>query len=518
MLIVDDEPVLCDTLKDIFDEKGDVVHVAHDALSAMRLIEAREFDLGLFDIQLPDVDGLSVLDHFKRWHPDAVSIVITGHASMQNVMHAIQNGADGYFLKPVNIDEMLLAIQNAMEKQGLQRAIRESEALYRIITEASSDLIMVVTGPETVEYVNAGALRKHLGREPRDLVGHAITTLVHADDAGSIQRAISSCLASCAVEVECRMVDARDGAEKWFDVKARQFVDKDATKKCLLTCNEMTGRKRYEALLKEENLRLKEIAEMEQAFVSNATHELRTPLFVIHGSLHFLLDHFQNELSPPVHRLAALGARGATRLRGLVETLVDFSDAREGGIELRLERDDLARLVRHVVEELRTTGALEGISVATSLPVELPCWMDPGRIQRVVEQLASNAIKNVQPGGHVDVTGWMDDGFVVCSIHDDGIGLTSEEMRLAFKKFGKQYNRNVSAHVNIQGIGLGLHLAKEVVEKHGGRIWLESSGRGRGCTATFTIPCQPGPLRVVLPDNDPTTPSRIQGGRVPSVG
>ncbi len=131
LLIVDDDQNACYTLSDIFQDKGYIVEAASTGKGAIDKVKKTEFNVALIDIKLPDMDGTALLKQFKRIKPDIVCLIITGHAALQNVISALKEGASGYFVKPLVIDEVVIRVEEALENQRLQRELKESEKKYR---------------------------------------------------------------------------------------------------------------------------------------------------------------------------------------------------------------------------------------------------------------------------------------------------------------------------------------------------------------------------------------------------
>jgi PAS domain S-box-containing protein len=144
LLIVDDDEATCETLSDIFEEKGYTVATANTGNAAIHKAEGGVFNVTLIDIKLPDMDGVVLLREFKRLQPDMVCIVITGHASLDNAIKALEDGASGYFIKPFVVEEVIGRIEELIDKQRLQKELKESEERYRELVETSKDAIVSV--------------------------------------------------------------------------------------------------------------------------------------------------------------------------------------------------------------------------------------------------------------------------------------------------------------------------------------------------------------------------------------
>lgn len=124
ILIVDDDDQLCMTLSDIFQEMGYNIAIASNGQEVKKRAEQTAFNIALIDIKLPDTDGITLMKELKIKYPDIMCIIITGHASLQNSINALKEGANSYFLKPININELIRDMNHQLEKQFLKRKLR----------------------------------------------------------------------------------------------------------------------------------------------------------------------------------------------------------------------------------------------------------------------------------------------------------------------------------------------------------------------------------------------------------
>lgn len=176
LLIVDDDKATCETLSDIFEEKGYTVVSANTGNEALRKSEQDNFNVTLIDIKLPDMDGVALLREFKRLRPETVCVVITGHASLDSAINALEDGANGYFVKPFVVDEIINRIEELTDKQRLQRYLKESEERYRGLFETSKDAIISVDDKGTIIQWNEAA-SKIFGYRKESFIGKSIDIL-----------------------------------------------------------------------------------------------------------------------------------------------------------------------------------------------------------------------------------------------------------------------------------------------------------------------------------------------------
>ncbi|MET3902349.1 ATP-binding protein [Paenarthrobacter sp. 4246] len=215
-------------------------------------------------------------------------------------------------------------------------------------------------------------------------------------------------------------------------------------------------------------------------FVSNVSHEFRTPLTSILGYVELILDD-PDALDARSRKQLDIVRRNAERLLTLVS---DLLAVRSGQIVIQPHAVDVAELVRGSVSSAEPRAAKAGIRLSVDLPEALEAHVDSSRIAQVLDNLVSNAIKYSPDGGDVEVAAWEDNDFVFCRVTDTGMGMNEEEQAEAFTKFFRAGGVRKSA---IPGVGLGLPISKAIVEAHGGTITLESEP-GRGTTFTVKVP------------------------------
>ncbi|MBI5246645.1 MAG: GAF domain-containing sensor histidine kinase [Elusimicrobia bacterium] len=223
---------------------------------------------------------------------------------------------------------------------------------------------------------------------------------------------------------------------------------------------------------------------MKDEFVSTVSHEFKTPLTTISGFLTVMLEGDTGPLNAQQMKFLNIAKAASKRLSGLVSDLLDLSRL-EGGARMQPAPLDLGKLVAESVENHQPAAAEAGKTLSVAVPAALPKALGDERwLHLVLDNLVSNAIKFTHPGGRVRVNMQDKGEFVMVSVSDDGIGIPPEDREKVFERFYRAGNR---AEVNAPGTGLGLAIAREVVDKHGGKIWLESE-LGKGTTFHFVVP------------------------------
>jgi signal transduction histidine kinase len=226
---------------------------------------------------------------------------------------------------------------------------------------------------------------------------------------------------------------------------------------------------------------------LRDAFVTAVSHELRTPLTSLSGFLELLGDE-QDSLALTSRTYLAAARRGTARLQRIVEDLLLVAQIEAQLLELRFEPIDLKQLVVAAVEAARPAADEKRIAVTLEIEGTLPLEADSARLGQVLDNLLSNAIKFTATEGAVVLSASSRDGRRRIEITDNGSGIPHEELGQVFSRF---YRASSATRRAIPGTGLGLVIARAIVEGHGGTISLDSL-EGEGTKVTVTLPlCQP---------------------------
>lgn len=242
-------------------------------------------------------------------------------------------------------------------------------------------------------------------------------------------------------------------------------------------------------IILEELKKLKELDQIRTNLITRVSHELRTPLVSVWGATELLLSNYNNKLGKEELELIQMIERGTKRLRYLVNNLIDISRVKHKKIKLKKQSYDLTEIIKECVKDFDFLIKERKTILNLNLPEILYLNIDRIRIEQVIVNLLSNAIKNTPPNGKIQVNLQEIEGWAKISIYDTGIGLTKDEMEKLFTRFGKieRYGQGFE-YLDNEGAGLGLFISKEIVNLHGGQIWVESSGRHNGSTFVVKLP------------------------------
>ena len=233
--------------------------------------------------------------------------------------------------------------------------------------------------------------------------------------------------------------------------------------------------------LRNMTLRLQELDKLKSNFVSSVSHELRTPLTSIMGYSEFLEDGVAGPLNPEQAQFVKQIQGGAQRLQRLVDDLLDFARMDAGTFRLRLLECDMCDKLSEVVESLKPLVKAADITLELACPGKpLRVEIDPQRIEQVLINLLTNAVKFSAPGASIQVTLSVEGDQLRCAVQDHGSGIAPDELPRLFQRFSR-------LSLQRSGTGLGLSISRALVEAHGGTMGVESEV-GAGSNFWFTLP------------------------------
>jgi PAS domain S-box-containing protein len=373
--------------------------------------------------------------------------------------------------------------------------------------------ILLLDGDGRIATWNAGAERV-LGYKEAEIIGQLFSILFTPEDIVNGQPEHELAIARDKGRSEDERWHMRkDGNQFWaMGVVTPLWDDTGNLRGYAKVMRDITDRKRSEMELAEAN-------ERKDVFLAMLAHELRNPLAPIMNAVHLLLQSLA--LSPFQQAVTGIIERQVRQLSRLVDDLLDVSCITQGKIHLRKERVALSTVVQHAVETTRPLILSRQHELAVSLPQEV-VWLeaDPTRLEQVLGNLLNNAAKYTEPGGHIWLTAEREGPKVVVRVKDTGIGILAEMLPCIFDLF-VQGDRSLDRTHG--GLGIGLTLAKSLVEMHEGKIEADSPGVGKGSEFVIRLPavpevtamkpgCTPGseqekapPLRLLVVDDNRDT-------------
>jgi PAS domain S-box-containing protein len=393
------------------------------------------------------------------------------------------------------------------ERKELEECLRESEERARRMFEGVKDYAMIMLDPEgRIVSWNEGA-RRIKGYEPHEILGQYFAKFYPEEDVqmGKCEYELKEAAESGRFEDEGWRI-RKDGTRFWASVVITAVRD-DAGKLIGYSkvTRDMTDRKRSDDLLRmayaslekrvEErtrqlqatNAQLQEAVRMRDEFLSIASHELRTPLtplkLQIQNLTHSIRRRQFSQLGEErLGRMADVCDKAITRLAHLIDDLLDISRIEMGKLSLSYETFDLAELARELVERYRSEILASGSPVGVQADGPVVGSFDRLRVEQVVLNLLTNALK-YGARKPVEIRVGIDGDRARITVRDQGIGIARKDHSRIFDRF----ERVEGSGGNIGGLGLGLYITRQIVQAHGGEIGVESASAG-GSTFTVTLP------------------------------
>jgi len=249
--------------------------------------------------------------------------------------------------------------------------------------------------------------------------------------------------------------------------------------------------------LEDHMARLKELDALKSEFLSMASHELRTPLAVMKGGVSLCLDGVAGDLNETQHDLLSDTLENIDHLTRLITDLLDMSKIEAGKVSIIRNTMDLAVLTQKIHAAFQLSAEEKQIDLQLALSADsLPVYADSDKMMQVFNNLISNALRFTPEGGRIQIGVDQKEDEYLCFVADSGIGISEKNMNKLFSKF-VQIGRVEGP--GYKGTGLGLTIAKGLVEKHGGKIWATSK-EGKGTTFYFTLKKRSRPSVLIVDD------------------
>jgi signal transduction histidine kinase len=236
--------------------------------------------------------------------------------------------------------------------------------------------------------------------------------------------------------------------------------------------------------IEEYNKILERLLDQKDAFIGQLGHDLKNPLQPLIGLLPILI---QKEQDPKLREHLIVMNENALYMKELILKTLELAKLRSEDIQFEYTSLPLSRIVDEIITSENMFLTDHHISITNSITADITIWADSLRLKEVIKNLITNAVKYTpETGGFINITAKKNNGTVTISIRDTGIGMTKDQISRIFDEF---YRADSTQH-GADSVGLGLSIAKRIIEKHGGKIWAESRGPGKGSTFHFTLKTQ----------------------------
>ena len=491
LLVVDDSKMNREVLGLRLSRRGFQVQTAESGLRALELLEEHPFDLALLDIMMPDMDGIEVLRRIRKDRSvvDLPVIMVTAKDQTEDIVGALDEGANDYVTKPIDFPVILARVQAQLARKRAEEAVAESEARYRDLFENANDMIQIVQPNGFFEYVNR-SWREALGYGDAAIPHLTIEDIIHPNSREHCRKLFGRLLAGGELgQVEASFL-SQTGEEIVVEgnVNCRFENGKPSTTRGIF--RDVTKRKRAEAELQLAKEAAESANVAKSQFLASMSHELRTPLNSVIGFTNILLKNKKGNLDDKdLMYLERIGDNG-THLLQLINDVLDLSKIEAGKIELSLEEFELAPLIDEVAKNIQPLVAKNGNTLQVDVADDLGfVHSDSTRIRQCLINLLSNASKFTEKGiitleGERSRT--EDGDWIVFRVVDTGIGMDPEQLDRLFQPFTQA---DASTSRKFGGTGLGLTITRQFCRMMGGDVSVESQ-LGEGSTFTIRLPAR----------------------------
>ena len=460
----------------------DVIEAANGT-QALELARASMPDLVLLDVKLPDINGFEVCRQIKA-SPETAAILVlqTSAAAVQSIdrIRGLDGGADSYLIEPIEPGELIAHVRALLRVRRAEGALRESEERFRQMAENIDDVFwMLDPVADQLLYVSP-AYHRLWGDSatlPQPGPGHWAGR-IHPDDEAAVEAAYRALASGSPYEIEYRIVRP-NGTTRW--VAERTFAvrdSRDAIYRLAGVVNDISERKANEMVLRDADRRKDE-------FLAMLAHELRNPLAPIRNAIE-LLEPSRAPTPQNFEKMREVIGRQVRHLSRLVDDLLDVARITQGKITLRQETVSLAAAIEAAVETVAPALTKKAHTLRTEMPDDSLYIVGDGvRIAQVLGNILSNAVKYTPLEGEILIDVRGSDGDVQITVRDNGIGMSAETIPHIFDLFVQSQN---SLERSEGGLGIGLPLARTLVELHGGQIHAFSAGAGQGSEFVVRLP------------------------------
>lgn len=515
VLLAEDDPVSMCVLEQTFQGWGYDVTAVADGAEAWGILSHDDAPkLALLDWEMPGMEGIEVCRRLRELQrPEYTYIILlTGRNNRDDFLAGMRAGADDYIRKPLDLQELQVRLTAARRILDLQ------DSLTGMFNDA----------PITMMLFDEHLQLRNINRNGRELLG-----LLGERPQGMLPGEVMRCVNNtespngCTHGESCKLCEIRSALRMVVTVgqpcyrkevallshsgnRLREYcflmstgtLQVSGERMVLLCLEDITKRKRMEQELASLNTNLERMVadRTEQVqtllnqkvrFIRQLGHDLRTPLMPLVATLPVLLDQ---PLDDDLRDMVDVCRNNVNYMRNLVCRTLDFMRVDAAEVALKTEPVNLLTLSRNVAASWRNGRAAE-LNITIDNRIVEPLWVsaDDVGLTEVVDNLLSNAVKYMGGAGTITLSAERNEERVTVSIADTGIGMAPEQVERVFEEF---YKVDDSRH-DRSSVGLGLAICARIVARHGGRIWAESKGLGKGTTFRFTLPVAEAPSDAV---------------------
>jgi len=372
-------------------------------------------------------------------------------------------------LKDGKVIQIITIVRDVTERKEIELKLRESEQKYRNLVETSSmGLLELDIRKGMVVYINPRLL-EIVGYTQDELISNGMFyKAIYPDDYKKITKSDED------KDIEFRIINM-EGKIKWLSGRTLHHYNEQ-------------GKLVYLRLWLQDITERKELEEIKSNLLTRISHEFKTPLISIKGFTDLVLSEYAEILDDKIISFLNKIKDGGNRLKSLINTFIESTQLDKDLVKLNLKQENLSKLVKLSLERMEGAIKMREHSVDLNIHDELNAIVDKERIESVFTNLLINSINYTPKVGNISIQSKIKGNSIIVSVKDNGIGLTKEEISKLFEPFGKIERYGKRWNIISEGMGMGLHISKEIIDLHGGKIWAESDGIDKGSKFSFSLP------------------------------
>ena len=522
ILVADDEPDVLALCLRVIRSEGYEAKGVPSGVEAIRAAEQEHFDLFLTDIMMPGIRGLETAQRIREFQPHMVCVVMTGFGTMDTAIRALELGFTEFVVKPFRPQDLKVAVNRALEKERLRSenerlrtlvplfelnktlmaTVEEDMLARKVLHTAVAELQVDVGILMLCDRQGTPRIRASFGDGIAQLSDRQVTMVTDAAAAlletrdqallstsqegnAPVQTMLQELNAQTGLFNPLMAMDTPVGAVVLARTERRIPFGPVDRELLSVLCGQAAVALQNARLFEEIQrayLALQELDHMKSEFINIAAHELRTPLAILMGHADLLQEDTAD--SRTRDRLQII-IRNALRLRDLINDLLDMRQLQTAEARVHPSTFEVEELITAALQDFWPLAEKKEIRVSSSIPPDLAAvTTDRQKVLITLHNLLQNAIKFTPDRGQVGIEVTSHGQEVWVTVWDEGIGIPEDQRDKIFLPF---HQASDSLTREYEGMGLGLSIAKGMIELCGGRIWVESA-EGQGSRFTFSIP------------------------------
>lgn len=485
--VIDDNVEFGIGIKLLLAKDGVEVHTASDGIEGLNLVRRLLPDIVILDVVMPGLNGIEVCKKIREAPElsDLLIVMLSGIKTQTDQMaDGLEAGADGYIARPIPNRELLARLRAYIRIKRSEKALKVAETKYQrlfdtmIMAYAHHRIILDDHG-SAIDYkfleINP-EFERVTGAKRESLIGKTVLEVYPQTE----KKWIDTYGQVVKTGKEMRFVNYSVVVNKYFEVYAFSPAKGEFSTLFYDVTERELARKQIETYSRE----LEKLNNDKDKFFSIIAHDLKSPFNSILGFSELLLEKVREKDFESIDQYARIIRQASQMAMDLLTNLLEWSRNQTGRMDYNPEQFDLRDVIKGVFAMFEEIAEQKSITIIEDISDDLLVFADKSMISTVIRNLISNAIKFTGKGGKVIISTRTTDEDLIVTVKDNGVGIAPERVEKLFRVDTCESTPGTNKE---KGTGLGLVLCKEFVEKHDGRIWVESE-EGKGSVFCFTLP------------------------------